>query len=363
MHYGAEHTHGARVSDAWTYRGLKTVVLENEHLRVVILADKGADVASLVHKPTDTEFLFRSPWGVRNPKNFVPTDGSGVSTFLDYYEGGWQTALPNFGFVAEHHGASFGLHGEASTLPWDARILEEGPEHAAVEFRVRLARSPFVITKVFSLASDSHTLALNETVENVGREAMELSYGQHMAYGAPFLSPDCVIDLPGGTVLGQPEIFHECNRLSPGFESKWPMAPARNGETVDLRRIPPKDAGYYDMAYIAEMPEGWYAITNQASGLGLAVRYPVETFRYLWYWQMFGGGLGYPWWGQTYNIGLEPATSWPNDGLEGQRANGSAWRLEAGAGQTNELRVTVYRSTSGVTAVGPDGEVTVSGKR
>ena len=44
MHYQLERSHGCRVSDAWTYRGLRTVVLENEVLRVVILIDKGADI-------------------------------------------------------------------------------------------------------------------------------------------------------------------------------------------------------------------------------------------------------------------------------------------------------------------------------
>lgn len=357
MHYGAEHTHGARVSDAWTYRGLKTVVLENEHLRAVILADKGADVASLVHKPTDTEFLFRTPWGVTDPRTHVPSDGDGVAAFMDHYEGGWQTVLPNFGFLAGHGGASLGLHGEASTVPWDAHVLEEGPQRAAVRFRVRLVRTPFAVSKVLTLDRDSPTLLVTETVENTGAEALELSYGQHLAFGEPFLSPDCVLDVAGGTVLGQPEAFHERNRLAPGSRSPWPKAQARDGSEVDLREIPPREAGYYDMAYLAEMPEGWYALTNRRLGLGLAVRYPVETFRYLWYWQVFGGGSGYPWWGRTYNVGLEPVTSWPNGGLEEQIANGSAWSLGAGERRTSELRLTAYRSTTGVTEVAPDGSV------
>lgn len=359
MHYGAEHTHGARVSDAWTYRGLKTVVLENEHLRAVILADKGADVASLVHKPTDTEFLFRTPWGVRAPGTHVASDGDGVGAFVDHYEGGWQTILPNFGYVASYKDASFGLHGEFG-MPWDAQILEEGPERAAVRFRVRLLRSPFVAVKELALEAGSSTLIVTETVENVGAESVHLSYGHHLAYGAPFLSSDCVIDLPGGTVLGQPEVFHERNRLAPAFESHWPKAPTRDGAEVDLREIPSKDSGHYDMAYIADMPEGWYALTNRALELGIAVRYPVETFKYLWYWQMFGGGLGYPWWGQTYNVGLEPVTSWPNTGLEEQLANGSAWALKAGERHTTELRLTAFRSATGVRDVDRDGTVTVA---
>lgn len=30
------------------------------------------------------------------------------------------------------------------------------------------------------------------------------------------------------------------------------------------------------------------------------------------YWQVFNGPFRYPWWGETYNIGLEPFTSATN---------------------------------------------------
>ena len=94
MHYQDERTHGCRVSDAWTYRGLKTVVMENSLIRVLILADKGADIYSFVHKPTDTEFMWRSPWGVRDPRKFVSSTGSTQGMWLDYYEGDGRLRFP-----------------------------------------------------------------------------------------------------------------------------------------------------------------------------------------------------------------------------------------------------------------------------
>ncbi|MCI0837796.1 MAG: DUF4432 domain-containing protein, partial [Chloroflexi bacterium] len=105
MHYQDERTSGCRVSDAWTYRGLKTVILENELVRVTVLADKGADIYSFVHKPTDTEFLWRTPWGVRDPRYTVPSTGDPVSVWMDYYEGGWQTVVPHGGYADRVYGA------------------------------------------------------------------------------------------------------------------------------------------------------------------------------------------------------------------------------------------------------------------
>ncbi len=348
---------GARVSDAWTYRGLKTVVIENDQLRTVVLADKGADVISLVHKPSDTEFLWRSPWGVRDPSKYVPTTGDGFSVWIDHYEGGWQTVVPNVGLPARDGGGSLGFHGEANLLPWDAVVVDEGPERALVRFRARLARSPLTVVKEIGLDRQGATLRVRDAITNTSTKRYELSFGHHIALGPPLLSEHSVIDLPGGTILTQSETFHEANRLAPATRSPWPMARLRGGGEADLRYVLPPDSQVYDQAYVTDLPDGWYALTNRQRGVGMAVRFPRETFRYLWYWQVFGGGTDYPWWGRTYNVGLEPVTSYPNGGLDEQVANGTAWSLGPGETSTSELLVTAFVSTSGVADVAPDGTV------
>ena len=40
MNYQSERTYGCRIDDSWTYRGLKTAIMENEFLRIVMLLDK-----------------------------------------------------------------------------------------------------------------------------------------------------------------------------------------------------------------------------------------------------------------------------------------------------------------------------------
>ena len=145
MHYQLERNHGCRVSDAWTYRGLKTAVLENELLRVVVLVDKGADIYQLVHKPTDTDFLWRSPWGVRDPSRFVPTTGSPVGLWMDTYEGGWQTVLPGGGFPSQYGDADMGLHAEVSTVPWDCAITDDSLDRVAIKCWVRSTRTPYLL--------------------------------------------------------------------------------------------------------------------------------------------------------------------------------------------------------------------------
>jgi hypothetical protein len=330
-------------------------------LRAVVLAGSGADIFSLVHKPTDTEYLWRSPWGVRAPGSFTPTAGDGVGLWVDVYEGGWQTIFPAGGKPASYKGAELGQHGEASTLPWDVHVESRGPARASVVFSVRLLRTPFVVAKRVSLEAGSPTLVVQEAVENVGAESFPVVYGQHIALGPPFLAADCVIDLPGGTVLTHPTAYSPNNRLRPGTSTPWPTALGVDGAEVSLREVPGPDAGWDDQGYVTDLADGWYGVTNTATGVGVGVRFPHELFRYLWYWQMFGGGDGYPWWGQTYNVGLEPFTGWPNLGLTEAIDNGSALWVPAGGTLDAELRVTAFAAegAKGVAGVSPTGEVTL----
>ena len=357
MHYQQERNYGCRVSDAWTYRGLKTVVLENELLRIVVLADKGADIYQFVHKPTDVDFLWRSPWGVRDPSRFLPTTGSPTSVWLDVYEGGWQTVLPGGGFPSMYSGAEMGLHAEVNTMPWDCAITEDTPERASVRLSVRTYRTPFFFEKTLTLASGSPVLEINETLVNEGEELAHCVWGEHIALGPPFLSEDCVIDLPGGLVINHPTEFHPNNRLEPGLQRPWPMTESKDGGAVDLSRVPPKSIRAYDQSYITDMPDGWYAVTNQRLGLGWGVLFPREVFRYLWHWQSYGGGYGYPWYGRTYNVGLEPFTSYTNEGLETAIQNGTALTVEPGKRIDVSLKAIAYTGSERVERINLDGSV------
>lgn len=330
MHYQDERTHGCRVSDSWTYRGLKTVVLENELVRIVVLADKGADIHSFVHKPTDTEFMWRTPWGVRDPAKTVPPTGDPGSVWLDFYHGGWQTAVPHGGYPDTTAGAEMGLHGDVNTIPWDVRIVEDSPEKVSVKFSAKSVRTPFAVEKILTLESGSAMLRLDETVTNEGEEEQDCVWLEHIAVGPPFLSEKCRLYVPESTTISHPEDVAPASKLKPGQKSAWPNLPLKEGGDLDLSRIPAKSDRSLDMAYMTGMSEGWYALLNEETNVGWAVSYPVEVFKYLWFWRNFGGGWGYPWYGRSYNLGLEPCTSFHNGGVAQAVENGTAQRYKAG---------------------------------
>ena len=55
--YRPQRNWGARVLE-YEYAGMRTVFLENEKLRVGVLADKGTDVFEFNYKPRDVDFVW-----------------------------------------------------------------------------------------------------------------------------------------------------------------------------------------------------------------------------------------------------------------------------------------------------------------
>ena len=85
--YSHERNFGCRIRE-FQYKGLRTVTLENELLRAGILADKGSDIFELLYKPKDVDFLWHSPWGVRNPELVLIGGGQvyGAGEFLQVHD-------------------------------------------------------------------------------------------------------------------------------------------------------------------------------------------------------------------------------------------------------------------------------------
>ena len=244
-------------------------------------------------------------------------------------------------------------------MPWDCAIVEDSPDRVSIRCWVRTYRTPFFFEKTLTLESGSPVLSIEEVLVNEAEEPAHCVWGEHIALGAPFLSEDCIIDLPGGRLFNAPGAGSPQSRLKAGFEGPWPWSDASDGGRVDLSRVPPRSARVEDMSFITDLPEGWYAITNQKMRLGFGVVFPKDVYRFLWYWQSLGGGFGYPWYGRAYNVGLEPFTSFSNDGLPGAVENGTALRLEAGQRVAISVKAVAFTDAQSVERIQPDGTVVV----
>jgi galactose mutarotase-like enzyme len=340
--YRFQRNWGARILEC-TYKGMQAVFLENEKLRIGVLVDKGTDIFELNYKPRDMDFVWLTAKGIQNPMSYLSTSPDSLATFLDYYLGGWQEILPSGGAPSSYLGAAFGQHGEVSNLPWDYHIGEDTAEQIAVTFTVRLQKTPFSIEKTLRLRSMERCLRVEETLLNESEVPLRAMWGQHITFGRPFLDENCTIRLPGGiTVHAHPTSIHPQGRrrVKSEKESPWPLVEGTDGALIDLSQLPPRGTAS-ELVYLKGFQQGWYEVMNPAKGLGLRVEWDVTQMPYLWFWQEYGDNAEYPWYGRHYNIGLEPFSSYPTNGLAEAVANGSALSLDARQERHFSYRATV----------------------
>jgi galactose mutarotase-like enzyme len=345
--YRPQRNWGARVLE-YRYRGMRVVFLENELLRIGVLADKGTDVFEFNYKPRDMDFVWLTAGGVRNPTSYLSTSPDPLATFMDYYPGGWQEVFPNGGAPSSYLGARFGQHGEISNLPWDYEIVEDEEDSVAVRFSVRTQKTPFYLEKELRLRSGESRLLVEETLTNESEAPLHAMWGHHLAFGRPFLDEGCLIRLPeGATVIPHGEPTHpEGRRVRGNKNYVWPFAEGESGEEVDLSVLPERGT-LPEMLYLTDLTEGFYEIENPDKGLGLRVGWDVGQMPYLWFWQEYGASDFYPWYGRHYNIGLEPFSSFPTNGLEEAVDNGTAISLSGGESRRFSLQAEVFEGGPG----------------
>ena len=329
--------HGCRVSE-FAYLGYDALVLANDELRITLLPGKGSDVIHFVYKPFEIDFMWASQPGLQ-PAGTVKTSSGPVNPFLDNYPGGWQEILPNFGDPCEYKNTTLRLHDEVSMLPWNYAIVEDEPQCVSVRLEVRCVRTPFRIRKTLTLRPGC-VLEIAEKVTNESAETMDCTWGHHPAFGAPFLDETCRVVVPPCRVRTQEEYVSPNSRLEKGQDCEWPVVRGRNGEKIDLSEVPDKAAHSHDMAYLYGFGRGWYALFNEDRKLGFGMSWDAELFKHLWFWQVYGRSHGHPWYGTSYNIGLEPCSSYPQS-LTGAIKSGSQLKFAPGESIQTDLQVTV----------------------
>ena len=110
------------------------------------------------------------------------------------------------------------------------------------------------------------------------------------------------------------------------------------------------------MAYFTNLEDGWYSVTNRRIGVGIGVVFPKDVFPFLWYWQSFAPD-GYPWYGRTYNVGLEPFTSYTNQGLAQAVENGTSLLISPGQKIFASLKIISFESKNGIENIDHEGNL------
>lgn len=294
-----------------TVRGWDVVRLSEGPLEVDVLPGKGADLLAVRHDGVNV--LWESPWGLR-ARGSLPTGGPSAATLIEGYPGGWQTVFPNGGSASDEHGVEWGMHGEAWLSPWDV----SGGDEISVVCATRLVRSPFELRKRVSI--EHGQVVVEEEVRNAGRVPVEVMWSHHPAFGAPLLGPGCTVSTNAAEFVaddGQPP---EAREPQPGARGAWPHVAGRDGGIVDLSRIPGEDAAVERFGYLTGFPrEAWVQLENPEARLRARLTWDAEVMPHAWYWLEAHGLESFPWFRSVYVLGLEPASSWPGQGIAAVR--------------------------------------------
>jgi hypothetical protein len=327
--------------------GWRSVVLENDGIRVVVLPDKGAEIHQLTEVRSGTGVLFQGPWGLQ-PPGAAPLPGSGEDEFMWNYAGGWQELFPSVNEACVYRGRRIPFHGEVASLPWEHEILVEGGDEATVRFWTEARQTPFRVERVLRVRAGEPALEIEGSVRNTSAEPAHFVWGQHCVVGPPFLEQGCRLEIPARTIVTSPELWEPATaRLEAGRRAPWPLAPLRAGGTVDLREIPGPEAGSHDDLYVTDLEQGWLAVSNPRLGLTFRLEWDREIFGWIVLWQPYGGALEAPLTG-SYALGIEPWTSMLS--LERAVEAGAATELAGGAAITTSLRARLLLAGDGAAA-------------
>jgi len=318
---------GCRISKNLAIGELDCVVLENEKIYLKILNGKGADVIALIYKPLGIDLVWISNTGLPD-KRFSAQDYQNEFLFTDSYLGGWQSIFPNGGLPSEFNGVKFLQHDEVSLHPWSYRILENSDERISVAFDISAQKVPFRLTKIFTLERNSALLQIEEQVENISDQLQYAMWGHHITFGQPFLTCNSKVVLTGSpTVIPHPtEIDSGGRRLGSSSNFDWPFGLDSEGKEIDFSEIPDRGTES-DLLYLTDLDNGAFRIESPDVGLAIDYEWEKEIFPYLWYWQEFGHTEKYPWFGKNFNIGLEPFSSFPTNGIAEAYENGTVMKF------------------------------------
>ncbi len=346
---------GCRIHE-FTIGGVKAVSLENERLRLGVLTGLGGQIFEFLHKPSDTDFMYRDANGLRLLSGPITSREEKQGKFYDYFTGGWFELFPNAGRSCRHREADLGMHGEVMTLDWDMAILENTPERAAIRMSTHAIRTPFAIEKTLVLERNSSVVRISERIHNTGRTPAEYTWGHHITMGQAFLNEHCVISVPDCRVSKWEQYDSPASRLLPECEGAFREMPGRNGGTVDLSRMPACGAGTEEMLFLEDVKEHWFGVTDTRKGVGFAVAWDGTEFPGLWLWQECNSNMDFPDYGRCYGMSLEPMTT--NTPILAEAVkDGTCGVLAAGESRETWLVAAAYEDARTVARVDRDGGV------
>ena len=326
----------------WRYRGLQTVTLENEHLRVDLFPGAGAKIYNLFYKPKNLQLLWHHP-------QLEPGAVTLGASYDDNFSGGWDELFPNDA-PTEFQGRNLPDHGELWCQPWDIEVIREDAEEVTILLRRAGTASAALMEKWITLRDGESMLRFRHRITNLGTTRLDFLWKLHPAMQ---VSEFHRVDVPGRRAEFVGPAWSRLDGALAEFD--WPIARNARGEHADLRFVLPASSRKKDFIYVKELDDGWCAVTDAKHKVGFGLVFPREIFRWVWLFMPAGG------WRGLNMVILEPCTAYPKDLHVASKA-GHCARLEPGSVLECATLGVVFSGCTGVAGIDGDGTVTPIGE-
>jgi hypothetical protein len=220
------------------FHNRRAVQAENRHLRVTVSVE-GGHVAEILHKPTGVNPLWLPPWPSIEPSTYDPAKhpeyGTDAEARLLAGILGHNLCLDTFGSPsAEEAAAGIPVHGEAPVATYQVAAVSD------LTLTANLDKAQLLFERRIHLTPDGRVVKFSETLENLSALDRPVAWTQHVTLGPPFLEPGRTqFRIPATKSKVIDSDFNDGQGSQPrGAEFDWPLCPAKNGGSADLRLFP-----------------------------------------------------------------------------------------------------------------------------
>jgi galactose mutarotase-like enzyme len=324
-----------RVGPGQSINSLRSVVLENAFLRIVVLPEAGARIWQITYKPLAADILW-------NHSGLAPSAQALHASYDDNWCGGWDDLFPN-----DEAGLLAGLqvpdHGELWTGSWDT-LPRDDKNLVRLDLRFHTPITHFLVERSLSLRRDSCVLELQYRLTNQSSIPLPFLWKLHPAFT---VSAQHRIDFPAMKVVRETDFPGTLETAPPVFD--WPIADTAAGR-LDLRNVPDVSSRALHFFYGTGYTQGWCGITNRSNRLAAALRFDPQVFSSCWLFATHGG------WNDLNVVVLEPATGYPFR-IQSMIDSGRAHVLAPGESLATTVLFSVQEGLDSIGGIAEDGNI------
>ena len=255
-------------------------------LSVVLLPDRGLDIAEIYYKGVKVSFISKNGITGQNAVNPHETE------FLNYFAGGMLTTcgLRNAGPACREESSEYHpLHGRYNTIPAQETGIYR-PDQETIEVTGTVKETALFgynlkMHRCIRVNSKDSSIDIEDTLTNDSPEAQEIMLLYHYNFGFPFIQDGCRVEFEEDD-----DVIPRDKEAEKGMDSYSELTTPKDGyaEQVFFHRQKGDNEGF-----------GTVKVINPHLGLSAELKYDTSVLPVLVHWKCMRS--------TDYALGLEPA--------------------------------------------------------